>query len=162
MSLEENIATLTAAVNANTEALYALLNAPKSAPACSAAVDTSTEEVSAVEETSKKKKAPKPPQKSQEDVTPAVEPEPEPEAQPEPETTPEPAADIEIDEEAVLKEITETVKQKILSSKKDPARTKAEWMTIREKFGVGVISELKGQPAKILEALALARMLTVN
>ena len=118
-----------------------------------------------------------------------VEPEPQTEAEPEPQTeialpakiekktTPKkaavadtpsvpsrdnepggPVAGDHVDVDEVLAEITAIVRQKITESA-DPEKVKTAWTGVREKLGVERISDLKSEPAKLLQALAAAKKL---
>ena len=57
-----------------------------------------------------------------------------------------------------LAEITAIVRQKITESA-DPEKVKTAWTGVREKLGVERISDLKSEPAKLLQALAAAKKL---
>lgn len=142
MSIEAKIEELTAALKENTVALRDVLaaSASKTAP---------------TEEKPKKAKAKKEP-KPEPEPEPAKESEPaaeeEPPAKDEPEETEPPAED---DADTLVAKITEAVRNAITRPGGDPAKTKNDWMAIRQEFGVEKISELTDID-KLKEALAKA------
>jgi hypothetical protein len=69
-----------------------------------------------------------------------------------------PVAGEHVDVDEVLAEITAIVRQKITESA-DPEKVKTAWTGVREKLGVERISDLKSEPAKLLQALAAAKKL---
>jgi hypothetical protein len=69
-----------------------------------------------------------------------------------------PVAGDHVDVDEVLAEITAIVRQKITESA-DPEKVKTAWTGVREKLGVERISDLKSEPAKLLQALAAAKKL---
>ena len=69
-----------------------------------------------------------------------------------------PVAGDHVDVDEVLAEITAIVRQKITESA-DPDKVKTAWTGVREKLGVERISDLKSEPAKLLQALAAAKKL---
>ncbi len=69
-----------------------------------------------------------------------------------------PVAGDHVDVDEVLAEITATVRKKITESA-DPEAVKNAWTAVREKLGAERISDLKAEPAKLLQALAAAKKL---
>jgi hypothetical protein len=69
-----------------------------------------------------------------------------------------PVAGEHVDVDEVLAEITATVRKKITESA-DPDAVKNAWSAVREKLGAERISDLKSEPAKLLQALAAAKKL---
>lgn len=165
--LETEIAKLTDALVANTAALNAVLAAAAAvAPQATAPQETA--------KATKKKAAPAP--------APAPAPSPAPaeaEAEAEAEAKAEAKAEAEsvttgpvphdnehpevpefVDVEAVVAQITELVKNRILAaSPADAADVKARWTAVRQYFKVDRISDLKNNPTALLEALAEAKKL---
>lgn len=70
----------------------------------------------------------------------------------------QPVAAEHVDVDEVLAQINSIVKAKCMSG--DTAKMKAEWEKIRRgKYGVDRMSDLKGEPAKLIAALADAKAL---
>ena len=182
MPLETELAELTKAVKANTEALLAVL---------AASGNTSTSAPAAAPAKKQAKAAPAPAPSAPAPSAP-VEPEPAPEvAAPAPEPAPEeiseetaptkvaapapvvddtpgvaprvpdpeyPDAVEHVDVDEVYSEITKIVKDKI-SKASDVAAMKQKWFDSIAKLGVEKAADLKSQPAKLQTALKLAKAL---
>ena len=168
MPLETELAKLTAAVEANTEALRAVLAAspagnivqitpaaapakPKGKPATApVAEEPGEEETAEAEEIVLPAKIVKKAAPAPADDTPSI---------PSNDNAADgPQADEHVDVDEVLAKITEIVKNKIVSSS-DPDATKTAWAAVRTKLGAERISDLKSEPAKLLQALAAAKKL---
>ena len=168
MPLETELAKLTAAVEANTEALRAVLAAsgsvadvkivhtitqakPKGKPAAApVAEEPGEEETAEAEEIVLPAKIVKKAAPAPADDTPSI---------PSNDNAADgPQADEHVDVDEILSQITGIVKNKIVSSS-DPDATKTAWAAVRTKLGAERISDLKSERAKLLQALAAAKKL---
>lgn len=182
MSIENQLTELTAAIKENTAVLRDVLAASSNAAPAPAPAPEPAKRTRA-----KAEPAPAPVEESPDleastasnegggsDESPEIDPpnEPEPETTtrvpakstkgdtphvPAPTTPGQPAAGEFVDVDEVIAEIQKTVTAKLMEG--DTTALKEKWASIRKGYGVDRISELRGQPAKLVEALAKAKAL---